>query len=120
MALDDGGTAPALPPGETLPTFPAFGATDAEVDLYARQYHEYQAHTQRRSVIAAEQYAATYAREVKMRADAAAAEASLEGRKRELVLFFAKIIPQRATDTPNSYFDTLAKMAEQYLKEHGA
>jgi hypothetical protein len=118
--MTDGGTAPALPPGETLPTFPAFGATDAEVDLYARQYHEYQAHTQRRSVIAAEQYAATYAREVQMRADAAAAEASPEGRKRELVLFFAKIIPQRATDTPNSYFDELAKMAEQYLKEHGA
>lgn len=119
MALDDGGATPALPPGESLPPYPAFDASDAEKDQYGRQYHEYQAHTQRRCLIAAELNAQTYAREIQMRADAAAAEDTPQMRKRELILFFAKIIPQRATDTPNSYFDELAKMAEQYLIEHG-
>ena len=108
-----------LPTDERLPPYPAFDATEAEKDQYGRQYHEYQAHTQRRAVIAAELNAATYAREIQMRAEAAEAAKTPEQQKRDLILMLSKIIPQRATDTTNSYFDALAAMAAQYLAEHG-
>jgi serine phosphatase RsbU (regulator of sigma subunit) len=109
-------SAMTLPTDERLPPYPAFDATDAEKDQYGRQFHEFQAHTQRRAVIAAELNAATYAREIEMRAT----PETLEQRKRAMIETLAKVIPQRATDTPNSYFDALATMANQYLSEHGA
>ena len=48
-----------------------------------------------------------------------AAQAKFAQSKQELVLFFCERHPQRATETMNAYLDEMAKMAAQFLGEHG-
>lgn len=123
-ALDDGsgGTnpGPGLPPHEMPPEAPNHDSSDAERTDYGYKFHEYKAITERRCLLVAEKNAATYAREIQLRVDAANAPPDTGEEFREIVLMLAKIMPQRATDTPNAYFDALATMAKQYQAEHGA
>lgn len=98
----------------TIAPPPPLPSPDAEADVWARYTLEL------------ENYRAATARlHAQAQADTAAAmnrnaDAKWAQSRQELVMFFAEQMPQRATDTPNTYLDACAAMADQYLKEHGA
>jgi hypothetical protein len=123
--------APAIPP---LPEpLPDREATPAEIDAWWRQYDIYL-----RAVGEVNRVAAIAAsdKHAQAQADTAVAmtrAAEAQDRMREaylqplpaptrqaLVLEFMRVCPMRATDTPNTWLDSVAALVDQYLKEHGA
>ena len=103
-------TLPTVPPTPTDPTPEAIAQWERDM-----RYWESLATVER---IAAMNRQAT-SQEQTAAAMRDAAQAKFAQSRQELVLFFCERNPQRSTETINAYFDEMAKMAAQFLGEHG-